>query len=116
MKALRFLQALAFLPACATTPSPAPQNVPAAPSASATSATPVATVDPTAGDGPCRCSWETNATSAPRVCKKGEKSHTGGTCVPGEHYPTGLKEGPLPPPDLTRATFELITNALVPPC
>ena len=98
MKALRFLQALAFLPACAATPAPAPQ---ASPAATNSAATPVATVDPTVGDGPCRCSWETNAAAAPRVCKKGEKSHTGDACVAGEHGPKSYPmEGPLPPPDL----------------
>lgn len=99
MKALRFVQALALLPACATTPAPAPQEPTPTPATSTVSSAP--TVDPTAGGGPCRCSWETNAAVAPRVCKKGEKSHAGEPCVAGEHniksYPM---EGPLPPPDL----------------
>ncbi len=103
MKALRFVQALALLPACATTPAPTPEKPAPTPVTAGSQATvsSSSTVDPTAGDGPCRCSWETNAAIAPRVCKKGEKSHTGEPCVAGEHnnkvYPM---EGPLPPPDL----------------
>ena len=34
-------------------------------------------------DAPCRCSWDTNAAAAPRVCKKGEENYEGVTCVPG---------------------------------
>jgi len=53
-----------------------------------------------ATDGPCRCSWDTNASSAPRVCKKGEPNYEGVKCIPGTH-PTPIDiEGPLPPPDL----------------
>ncbi len=58
-------------------------------------------VDPTAGGGPCRCSWDTHAATAPRVCKKGETSVTGATCTPGNHkYKYPIKVGPLDPPDL----------------
>lgn len=91
-------------------PEPA---VPTASSASASSAsasattTTVATVDtpaddPTAGVGPCRCSWNTNPNAAPRVCKKGEMSAGGQVCQPGNHkkykYPPVV--GPLDPPEL----------------
>lgn len=120
MKSLRFLQALALLPlpaaaACGpSTPAPTPPTSSSAsasssgtaasppPSSTSTSvaeADPVS--DPTAGSGPCRCSWETNATAAPRVCKKGETSHNGKVCSPGKHYPySGPIKGPLDPPEL----------------
>ncbi|MBL8718296.1 MAG: hypothetical protein JNL79_20110 [Myxococcales bacterium] len=87
-------------------------TVPTASSASASSAsattTTVATVDtpaddPTAGVGPCRCSWNTNPNAAPRVCKKGETSAGGQVCQPGNHkkykYPPVV--GPLDPPELS---------------
>jgi len=88
-------------PSTATAPS-------ATPSTSATaSATATATVadsepsDPTAGSGPCRCSWDTNAAKAPRVCKKGQTSISGAVCNPGNHqYKPQIKVGPLDPPDL----------------
>ncbi|MGZ3418025.1 MAG: hypothetical protein ACXVEE_09190, partial [Polyangiales bacterium] len=64
--------------------------------------------DPTVGSGPCRCSWETNAALAPRVCKKAEIDHEGKACIPGgDHGPGGEGGGyPMPvpgpqlPPDL----------------
>ena len=103
MKALRFVQVLALLPACAG--APAPQPAASAPSATATgSPTGSAVAEiPTAGDGPCRCSWETNAALAPRVCKKGETSHAGKACNAAGHKPPyEVTEGPLPPPELAR--------------
>lgn len=129
MKALRFLQALALvpatLPACGpATPAQSPSQSPAgatSPSASASASSsgvaanppPSSTTtiadgepppDPTAGSGPCRCSWETNAAAAPRVCKKGEANHTGKVCNPGKHYPySGPIKGPLDPPELAPA-------------
>jgi hypothetical protein len=64
-------------------------------------------VDVTAGSGPCRCSWDTNASAAPRVCKKGEMNYDGDRCIPGggNSYGEGGMgpmpvPGPLPPPDL----------------
>lgn len=58
--------------------------------------------DPTEGYGPCRCSWDTKADAAPRVCKPGEKNHVGVACVRGTRpkYGGGIMIGPLPPPDL----------------
>jgi hypothetical protein len=64
--------------------------------------------DATAGSGPCRCSWDTNASAAPRVCKKGEINYDGDACIPGHGGPSygegGMGPmpvpGPLPPPDL----------------
>lgn len=61
--------------------------------------------DVTVGGGPCRCSWDPDATAAPRVCKKGEMNYAGNRCVPGSHpsydegyYPPAV--GPLFPPEL----------------
>ncbi len=83
-----------------------------APLANSTTAAPTnsASTSPTAegvsaGDGPCRCSWDTNAAAAPRVCKKGEPSYEGAPCVPGKHYPSSEYsepsiKGPLSPPEL----------------
>jgi len=63
---------------------------------------PISKVDDyTGGEGPCRCSWDTNATAAPRVCKKGETSYSGAYCLPRKrpkYYPPVI--GPLNPPDL----------------
>jgi len=62
----------------------------------------IVTGDPTTGTGPCRCSWDAKADSAPRVCKKGESAYDGKVCVPGrKKYP--IMVGPLPPPDLPLA-------------
>lgn len=87
---------------------------PSAPVASATSSASSASdavsespPDYTAGSGPCRCSWDTNAAAASRVCKKGEINYAGDACIPaggpsygeGGGYPPPMK-GPLPPPDL----------------
>jgi hypothetical protein len=62
--------------------------------------------DPTVGTGPCRCSWDTNASAAPRVCKKGQVNYEGQACIPGGGTPSDegdlyLPGGPLPPPDLS---------------
>lgn len=112
---LRFVQVLAgALVACGgsaqapTTPTTA--TAPSATPSTSTSATASATAtnvadsepaDPTAGSGPCRCSWDTNAANAPRVCKKGQTSITGAVCNPGNHqYKPQIKVGPLEPPDL----------------
>lgn len=87
----------------ATAPSAAP-SASATATGTATATTTVADsepVDPTAGSGPCRCSWDTNAAKAPRVCKKGQTSITGAVCNPGNHqYKPQIKVGPLEPPDL----------------
>ncbi len=117
---LRFVRGLAFpgggaviAVACGGgQPGPVAPGAPSAStsastSPSSTTAT-VATVDapvddPTAGGGPCRCSWNTNPNAAPRVCKKGETSVGGQVCQPGNHkkkYPYPVV-GPLYPPDLS---------------
>ncbi len=61
--------------------------------------------DPTVGTGPCRCSWDTNASAAPRVCKKGQVNYLGVACIPGggtaSDEDNDLPVGPLPPPDLS---------------
>ena len=60
---------------------------------------PISKVDDyTSGDGPCRCSWDTNVSGAPRVCKKGETSYSGNYCMPRKrkYYPPMI--GPLQPP------------------
>jgi hypothetical protein len=58
-------------------------------------------------DGPCRCSWDTNAQAAPRVCKRGEINYEGQACVAGGGGDRGEWDrpikGPLPPPELPRA-------------
>ena len=56
-----------------------------------------------AGNGPCRCSWDTKASAAPRVCRKGEVAYSGVQCKPNARpkyypYPVG---GPLSPPELS---------------
>ena len=61
--------------------------------------------DATAGSGSCRCSWDTDATSAPRVCKKGEVNYAGYACIPGggNSYSEGggmPVPGTVPPPEL----------------
>jgi hypothetical protein len=84
-------------------PSPVASTTPAA---SATGESPQS--DPTAGSEPCRCSWDTNASAAPRVCKKGEVNYDGEKCIPGQHYGGyeggPVMKGPLPPPDLPAIT------------
>jgi hypothetical protein len=116
-KFLELVQRLAFvgctavpgLVACASS-APAPNTGGTSAPAPTASAEPTGEVqsDPTVGSGPCRCSWETNATLAPRVCKSGEIDHEGKACIratdhgpsgEGGYYPMPMK-GPLPPPDL----------------
>ena len=101
---LRVVMALA-MSGCAADPPP--------PAATVTPETrkPVATTeddkpsivqaDPTDGVGKCRCSWDTNANAAPRVCKKNEIAYNGGYCKPGARPKYPIAIGPLPPPDLT---------------
>ena len=99
-KFLLFARRLALLTptlvGCGSSTPPPPIAV-APPPATTTSST----SEPIA-EGPCRCSWDTDANAAPRVCKKGEINHQGQACVPKSHpkYPDYV-EGPLPPPDLT---------------
>ncbi len=54
------------------------------PSVTSAAAAPAETVDPMPmpSDGPCRCSWDPNASKAPRVCKKGEENYEGIACLP----------------------------------
>jgi hypothetical protein len=64
--------------------------------------------DATAGTGPCRCSWEGNASAASRVCRVGETSWQGNICRPGDRSYNGDRYrypavGPLAPPDLPLA-------------
>jgi hypothetical protein len=100
-KFLTFARRLALLTptlaACASS-QPAPTTTTIAPAAATSTST---EVPPSAEAGPCRCSWDTDANAAPRVCKKGEVNHAGAACVPKAHpkYPD-IVEGPLPPPDL----------------
>lgn len=91
-KALRFARALVFLPACAAPPTPGPVHV-----RSEAGAAP-ADADSAAGAGPCRCSWETDSTLAPVVCRKGQRDYRNEPCVVGERVIKS--EGPLPPPSL----------------
>jgi len=87
------------------TATPITPTTPSSASSNATSESPPHK-DITAGSGPCRCSWDTNAAAAPRVCKKGEINYEGTACIPGVgtsyeeggYYPP--VPGPLPPPDL----------------
>lgn len=98
----------AMLAACGgstTPPSTGGTSVAPSTSASATSVSSEPTKDVTAGSGPCRCSWDPEATAAPRVCKRGEMNYAGSRCIPGSHpsydegyYPPAV--GPLSPPDL----------------
>ena len=111
VRSLALPSGLAAASACGTS-APPPANPPTATSASASS-TPSSSVvanvvdhepppDPTAGSGPCRCSWDTKQAAAPRVCKKGESSYEGKVCqVTHSKYPKyPIKVGPLDPPDL----------------
>ncbi len=113
MRFLAFTRKLALLtPALAgcgaSAPPPAETAVsPPAPSqaASTTATEPPSTptTEPVA-TGPCRCSWDTNANAAGRVCKKGEPNYEGHTCVAASHPKyNGPVKGPLPPPDLPNA-------------
>lgn len=109
-KFLTFARKLALLTptvaACASsTPAPTPTPTLAAPtastSASETTAAPESSVPETVATGPCRCSWDTNAAAADRVCKKGEANYNGQACVASNHPKwNGPVKGPLPPPDL----------------
>ena len=128
---LAFARKLALVSGCAATPLAAcagsGANVPPAgggtsgEGSSTTSATNVATstaTETTPSDAPCRCSWDTNAAAAPRVCKKGEPNYDGTPCKPnhpsdeggsypypaGSHYPMPVP-GPLPPPDFPLHAF-----------
>lgn len=62
----------------AAPPTPKPASSPITVATSPTSGG----TDP-APDAPCRCSWDTNAAAAPRVCKRGEENYEGVTCLPG---------------------------------
>jgi hypothetical protein len=121
-RAVRFARSLALLSgsslgaafalssaACGGAQTPSTTSPTPSSSASA-SATATATEDPRVNaptDGPCRCSWDTNADAAPRVCKRGEINFEGTACVPGggsnyypnKKYPMPVP-GPLPPPEL----------------
>ena len=94
------------LVACASSsPPPVIQPSPvASTTTAATSTSDTTPSDPTVGSAPCRCSWDTNASAAPRVCKKGEVNYEGDKCIPGQHYGGyeggPVMKGPLPPPDL----------------
>ena len=54
---------------------------PPAPTTSTTSTKLADQPDPTVGTGPCRCSWDTNQSAAPRVCKKGQVHDVGAAYV-----------------------------------
>lgn len=102
-KFLLFARRLALLTptlaGCASsTSAPASNTIAPPPTTTATTAT---TEAQPPESGPCRCSWESDASAAPRVCKKGETNHAGEACIPKSHpkYPD-MVEGPLPPPDL----------------
>jgi len=111
---LAFARKLALLTSCTGVPLAAcggasaggPPATGPTTSASSTATTTTAATDttPMPTDGPCRCSWDTNAAAAPRVCKKGEENYEGVACIPGHpsgeggYYPP--MKGPLPPPDL----------------
>jgi hypothetical protein len=120
VRAVRFARSLALASASSVaavvsacggggTPATSPKPAPSA-SASATSTTQVTTEESPQNmpsDGPCRCSWDTNAQAAPRVCKRGEPNYEGTACVAGggpsyygnKKYPMPVP-GPLPPPEL----------------
>jgi len=112
-KFLAFARRLALLTSCTGVPLAAcgggssngpPVAGPSTSSSTTSVATSTATSEPMPTDGPCRCSWDTNASAAPRVCKKGEENYEGVPCKPG--HPSGEGgyygpvPGPLPPPDL----------------
>ena len=100
---LAFVQRLALLTpiaGCASTPPPAtsPSTVAPAPSPMPSSEP---TNEPVSENSTCRWSWDTVATAAPRVCKKGELNYQGQVCAPASHPKwNGPVKGPLPPPDL----------------
>jgi hypothetical protein len=100
---LSFVQKLALVAPIGCASSPPPTTPPTPEPAASTSAAPETTTETTAaGTGPCRCSWDTDAATAPRVCHKGEINYQGAECVPGtgKKYYKGPIKGPLPPPDL----------------
>ncbi|MGZ3419822.1 MAG: hypothetical protein ACXWUG_18945 [Polyangiales bacterium] len=87
----------------ATAPPPPSPSTSASTSTSAVPEDPpsVAQGDPTEGSGACRCSWEAKPQGIARVCRVGEHSHTGATCVRATRPKYGgVMLGPLPPPDL----------------
>ena len=103
---LSFVQKLALVApiGCASNPPPTTTAPAPTPSAEPTTSATTETVSEST-TGPCRCSWDTDANAAPRVCKKGEINYEGVGCVPGsgkKKYPYPVK-GPLPPPDLPLA-------------
>ncbi len=123
-RAVRFARSLALASAstvasavvagCGGAQTPSPSSAPASSASGAASRAPSATQvsndeapQSMPSDGPCRCSWDTNAQAAPRVCKKGEPNYEGTACVPGggasyygnKKYPMPVP-GPLPPPEL----------------
>lgn len=102
---LRVVMALASVSGCAADPgpppvAPEPAKKVATPSETSEEKPSIVQGDPTEGYGKCRCSWDTNANAAPRVCKKGEVSYNGGACVRGARPKYPIAIGPLPPPDL----------------
>lgn len=107
---LAFVQRLALLTpiaGCGSPPPPAPTPMVAAPppTPAGTTATTEPSSEPVAiSEGKCRCSWDTVAAAAPRVCKKGEVNYQGQVCAPASHPKwNGPVKGPLPPPDLPHA-------------
>src|SRR5262249_4154440 len=114
---LAFARKLALLTSCTAAPivacgggstSNTPPTTPTTSASSTSVSTSTATAPTSDGtampsDGPCRCSWDTNAAAAPRVCKKGETNYDGVSCIPGhpsgEGYYHGPIKGPLMPPD-----------------
>ena len=106
VRVARALALMTPISGCAADPSPppvAPISAPAPTKKKTADDEDKASVvqgDPTDGVGKCRCSWDTNATGAPRVCKKGELTYRGETCVAGRRPKYPIAIGPLPPPDL----------------
>ena len=109
---LSFARRLALVTGCSAAPiaacaggSSGPGPTPPPQASNSVVASNTSTAEPTPTGGPCRCSWDTNAAAAPRVCKKGEQNYDGVDCIPGGTHPTGEGyyhpvPGPLPPPDL----------------
>jgi hypothetical protein len=116
---LLFAQRLALVSGCCAFPlaacgggtaeGPGATSPTAASASSAGTATvatnaPISPTSDTPSDGPCRCSWDSNASAAPRVCKKGEENYEGTKCSPGHPTQEGgyhpPMKGPYPPPDL----------------
>ena len=118
-RAVRFARSLALasassvaavVSACGGGQTPATSPTPAPSGSASASVTQVTTEEAPQGmpsDGPCRCSWDTDAQAAPRVCKRGEPNYDGTACVAGggpgyyggKKYPMPVP-GPLPPPEL----------------